>query len=88
MNFFYGSNGVGKSTIANLIENDGCHPNCTVTWKNNLKLKTMVYNRQFVDANFSKVQEMQAFSRWDSKRSSWKRRSKMFRTQFEMPKAI
>jgi wobble nucleotide-excising tRNase len=59
MNYFYGSNGVGKSTIANLIENEECYPNCKVTWKNNLKLKAMVYNRQFVDANFSKVAELQ-----------------------------
>jgi wobble nucleotide-excising tRNase len=58
MNYFYGSNGVGKSTIANLIENEECHANCKVTWKNNFKLKAMVYNRQFVDANSSKVAEL------------------------------
>ena len=58
MNYFYGSNAVGKSTVAKLIEDETCHASCNVNWKNGIRLNTMVYNKEFVEQNFSNVGEL------------------------------
>lgn len=51
-NYFFGTNGSGKSTIARVIDGDVSVPQtCYVAWKNQ-PLKTMVYNRDFVKRNF------------------------------------
>lgn len=54
VNFIYGSNGSGKTTISNVIANLHAYPQCQISWKNNLELKPYVYNRNFIDENFSK----------------------------------
>lgn len=53
-NFIYGANGCGKTTLSNFLNNpsDEKFSNCTVTWKNTLPLKTLVYNKDFRDKNF------------------------------------
>jgi len=53
VNFIYGSNGVGKTTVSRVIANPAPFPSCTVTWANQHKLETLVYNRDFVRDNFS-----------------------------------
>lgn len=57
-NFFYGSNGSGKTTITRVIANEGSFPTCCVTWKGGTKLQTMVYNRDFVTKNFNQSAEI------------------------------
>ena len=54
-NFFYGSNGSGKTTISRVVA-DPAHPDharCRLVWKNGRPIEALVYNRDFVDANFS-----------------------------------
>jgi wobble nucleotide-excising tRNase len=61
LNFVFGSNGSGKTTISRVIANgtDGGviaaetdFSGCEVKWKNRTKLEAMVYNRDFVEHNF------------------------------------
>lgn len=56
VNFIYGSNGCGKTTISNFLLNpiDPKFPNCSATWKNGTELKTIVYNKEFRVKNFDK----------------------------------
>lgn len=61
LNFVFGSNGSGKTTISRVIANEtdggvstneSDFSNCEVKWKNGTKLEPMVYNRDFVEHNF------------------------------------
>lgn len=55
LNYFFGTNGVGKTTISRVIANAGAFPPCTVTWKGGLPLQTLVLNRDFVAKNFAQL---------------------------------
>ncbi|HEY9098997.1 MAG TPA: AAA family ATPase [Thiobacillus sp.] len=57
-NFFYGSNGSGKTTITRVIADERKFPACGLTWKGGTKLQTMVYNHDFVTKNFSPSAEL------------------------------
>ncbi|WP_322904296.1 AAA family ATPase [Paenibacillus sp. SGZ-1009] len=52
VNFIYGSNGSGKTTISNVIRNQHNLGDCKINWKDNTTIKTLVYNRDFVEENF------------------------------------
>ena len=52
INFFYGGNGSGKTAISNLIANPEDYPSCHLTWQGSRKLKTVVYNEDFVTTTF------------------------------------
>jgi len=54
VNFIYGANGCGKTTISNYLQNltDPKFENCEVAWKNAQELKTLVYNKAFREKNF------------------------------------
>ncbi|CAM3826925.1 AAA family ATPase [Flavobacterium gelidilacus] len=56
VNFIYGANGCGKTTISNLLhdKSDPKFNNCTLTWQNALPLNVLVYNKEFRDRNFGK----------------------------------
>lgn len=56
VNFIYGVNGSGKTTATKLLFNptEEQFKNCTVTWKHNLPLSTLVYNKDFREKNFNK----------------------------------
>jgi len=56
VNFIYGANGCGKTTISNLIydKTDPKFNNCSLTWQNALPLKVLVYNKEFRERNFGK----------------------------------
>ena len=53
INFIYGANGSGKTTISNLLYNseDIKFENCTLDWENG-QITTLVYNKEFRDRNF------------------------------------
>ncbi|TWR26787.1 AAA family ATPase [Mucilaginibacter achroorhodeus] len=56
INFIYGANGSGKTTISNFLT-DGKQPRyaqCALGWKNSLPLRTLVYNKEFREKNFGK----------------------------------
>ncbi|EIA0288173.1 AAA family ATPase, partial [Escherichia coli] len=53
INYIYGSNGAGKTTISKIIHNTLGFPTCQIKWKNNNQLTPYVYNRDFVVNNFS-----------------------------------
>lgn len=55
VNFFYGANGCGKTTISNYLSNteDLRFNECSTSWEGGRPLKTLVYNKQFRDENFS-----------------------------------
>jgi len=56
INFIYGANGTGKTTISNLIANpfDSEFQYCKLKWRHDLPLKCLVYNKRFREKNFGK----------------------------------
>ena len=58
VNFVYGPNAVGKTTVSRII--GGARPNeaCGVRWERGTELETLVYNRDFVKANFSQTDDL------------------------------
>ena len=56
VNFIYGANGCGKTTISNFIldTSDPKFANCSLVWEHGLPLRTLVYNKEFRDRNFGK----------------------------------
>lgn len=56
VNFFYGANGCGKTTISNYINDpdDQNFISCLLTWQSGLPIKVLVYNKSFRERNFGK----------------------------------
>lgn len=52
LNFIFGSNGAGKTTISRVIHSPGSFGSCKVNWARGAPLETLVYNRDFVAKNF------------------------------------
>lgn len=48
INFFYGSNGTGKTTISKVLANPENFRDCNFEWENNRKIKTIVFNEEFI----------------------------------------
>lgn len=56
VNFIYGANGCGKTTISNFLFNtsNDRFSNCSTTWQSDTPLTTLVYNKEFRERNFGK----------------------------------
>jgi wobble nucleotide-excising tRNase len=56
VNFIYGVNGSGKTTITNFIDSSEFKQfeDCQLVWKNGTPLKVLTYNKNFRDTNFGK----------------------------------
>lgn len=56
INFIYGANGCGKTTISNFLHNltDPKFHHCSVAWQNETHLSSLVYNKEFRERNFGK----------------------------------
>lgn len=58
INFIFGSNGTGKTTISRVIADESANPPCRVSWRAGTKLQTVVYNHDYVERNFSPSAEL------------------------------
>lgn len=56
VNFVYGANGSGKTTVSRSLDNIKLNPNCNIDWKRERNI--LVYNEDFVDKNFSESSEL------------------------------
>ena len=56
VNFIYGTNGCGKTTISNFLHNtsDPKFISCSCDWKNGQEINTLTYNKDFRTRNFGK----------------------------------
>lgn len=61
INFIYGANGSGKTTVSNFIHNpqDIKYQQCSVKWKDGQIVDTMVYNKTFKETNFNSSNHIQ-----------------------------
>lgn len=53
LNFIFGTNGTGKTTISRVIAAPLDHPKCVLKWAEGRELKRLVYNSDFVRENFA-----------------------------------
>lgn len=53
VNYFFGANGTGKSTLGRVIKNTSKYPLCAITWQHKMPLQKRVYNRYFIERNFN-----------------------------------
>ena len=53
INYIFGANGTGKTTISRAISQVEGHDHCQIIWQGGTQLEAMVYNRDFVDRNFN-----------------------------------
>ena len=58
INFIYGSNGTGKTTISRVIADVSNFPECSVSWGVDGSINTLVYNREFINNNFNQPSEL------------------------------
>lgn len=56
VNFIYGANASGKTTITKLIDkpSDPIFANCSQIWRGGIAIKALIYNKDFRDLNFGK----------------------------------
>jgi wobble nucleotide-excising tRNase len=55
VNYIFGSNGTGKTTISRVIADTAFSSTCKCTWKDGRVLETFVLNRDFVERNFEQL---------------------------------
>lgn len=59
INFIFGANGTGKTTISRVIERAEGHEHCELVWQGGAQLSVMAYNRDFIDRNFNQENPLQ-----------------------------
>ena len=52
VNYFYGSNGTGKTSLGNVIDECSSYADCSLDWESST-LETLVYNKNFVNSSFN-----------------------------------
>ncbi|WP_114949055.1 AAA family ATPase [Microvirga calopogonii] len=51
VNYLYGANGSGKTTISRLLADSSKFTDCEVKWAGMMPINCLVYNQDFVEAN-------------------------------------
>lgn len=51
-NYFFGTNGSGKTSISRIIAKPEEYTSCGIIWENGTQIETRVYNRDFIERNF------------------------------------
>lgn len=59
INFIFGANGTGKTTISRVIAQVENYADCRLTWQGGTPIDVMAYNRDFVDRNFNQDSPLQ-----------------------------
>lgn len=57
INYLYGSNGSGKTSLGKVISDISSYNDCSLDWTSN-QLEVLVYNRDFVISNFNQSNEI------------------------------
>lgn len=52
VNYLFGHNGCGKTTVSRAIHDPAARAGYSLTWKDGRAIPTLVYNRDFAEANF------------------------------------
>ena len=52
INFFYGANGSGKTTISNVLQSPSEYGACAIEWQDGVPVDTLIYNKKFREHNF------------------------------------
>lgn len=55
LNYLFGTNGVGKTTISRIIADPNAYAGCSLTWSNVVPLQALVLNRDFVERSFRQM---------------------------------
>ena len=55
LNYIFGANGTGKSTIGRVIADPTFSADCRVTWRDGTPLQVLVLNRDFIERNFNQL---------------------------------
>ncbi|MCB9831593.1 MAG: AAA family ATPase [Planctomycetes bacterium] len=55
LNYIFGSNGTGKTTISRVIADTAYSTTCHCTWQNGQPLEAVVLNRDFIERNFDQM---------------------------------
>ena len=58
INYLYGSNGAGKTSISRFLDSPTSYPTCQLNWKRGNPLELLVYNNEFIEKNFNSVPEL------------------------------
>lgn len=60
INFVFGTNGAGKTTIGRVVAQKSKpeHEKCSIVWRQGVEMQPLVYNRDFVDANFNLAENL------------------------------
>lgn len=53
INFIFGANGSGKTTISRILDQMSGYTHCPLQWFGGEQIKILVYNKDFIDRNFN-----------------------------------